>query len=253
MTTKGCYDSHYAQMHERGWRWRELGGAVKAENIIAIVRDLSIESVLDIGSGTGAVLAHLAKLSFGECYYALDIADQAISTVKHRSDIPSLVEARVFDGLHIPYEDQQFDLAILSHVAEHLVDPAPLLRAAARVARYVAIEVPLEDNLHTHLKVRVFGSHYREELGHIQWFNQRNLIALLERTCGLEVVRMRMVYVPDELYFFRKQGVPRGLTFLLLGIRKTLRALSSDLYSRLLTDHCIALVRSSQQRLNDTL
>lgn len=244
MTNQRFYDSQYAQMDERTWKWRELGGSVKAQNIITIVGDLPVKSIVDIGCGTGAILACLAQIGFGEHCYALDIADQAIHIVEHRSDIPGLVEAKVFDGLHIPYEDQRFDLAILSHVVEHLADPIPLLRDAARVARYVAVEVPLEDNLYTHLKVRILGSRYREDLGHIQWFNQLSLRALLEGACGLEVVRMKMVYVPDEIYFFRKQGVPRRLTFLLLGIRKALRALSGDLYARLLTDHCIALVRS---------
>lgn len=245
MANQEFYDGRYAQIDEQTWKWRELGGSVKAQNIITIVGDLPVKSIVDIGCGTGAVLACLAQMSFGEHYYALDIADQAINIVEHRSDIPGLVEAEVFDGLHVPYEDQRFDLAILSHVVEHLVDPIPLLRDAARVARYVTVEVPLEDNLYTHLKVRILGSRYREDLGHIQWFNQPSLRALLERICGLEVVRIRMAYIPDDIYFFRKQGVPRGLTFLLLGIRKALRALSGDFYARLLTDHCIALARSS--------
>lgn len=243
MTSKGFYDNYYAQMDEWGWRWRELAGGVKARNVIEIAQGLTVKSVLDIGCGTGSILAHLAKLGFGEHYYALDIADQAISIVKQRSDIPNLVEARVFDGLSIPYRDHQFDLVILSHVVEHLDDPVPLLRDAARVARYVAVEVPLEDNLYTYLKVSILRSHYREELGHIQSFNRRSFRAMLERTCGLKVMDMRMVYVPDQLYFFRKRGA-RGLTLLLLGLRKVLWALSSDLYTRLLTDHCIALVRS---------
>jgi SAM-dependent methyltransferase len=230
-------------MNEWNWKWRELGGMVKAQNIVAIVGELPIKSVLEVGSGTGAVLAHLAELGFGESYYALDISEQAISIVSHRSDIPALVEASVFDGLHIPYESLRFDLAILSHVVEHLVDPVPLLRDAARVARYVAVEVPLEDNLYTYLKVRIFRSRYRDEVGHIQWFNQRKLKALLECACGLEVVRMRMVYLPDEIYLFRKRGGLQVLPPLMLSLRKTLRTLSDSLYAYLLTDHCIALVR----------
>lgn len=239
------YDSQYAQMSSRAWEWRELNSAFKAQNIIRIVGSLRFKNVLDIGCGTGAILAQLAKLGLGENYFALDIAEHAIVATKQRSDIPHLIEAKVFDGLHIPYDDNHFDLAILSHVVEHLVDPVPLVRDAARVARYVAVEVPLEDNLYTRVKVHVFRSRYRKELGHVQWFNRRTFRSLLERDCGLQVVDLRMVYVPDASYFFRKQGNPSIMTGLMLGVRKTLRSLSDGLYTSLLTDHCIALVRGA--------
>jgi SAM-dependent methyltransferase len=244
MISQEFYDSQYTEMVKmvgREWEWRELSGAVKAENIITIAHDLPIRTILDVGCGTGAVLAHLAKVNFGEHYYALDISQYAISIVNRRSDIPKLVEAKVFDGLHIPYDNKKFDLAILSHVVEHVIDPVPLLREVARVAHYIAVEVPLEANLYTLLKVYVLRSPYRQELGHIHWFNQHNFKRLLE-SAGLEIAQSRMVYVPDHLYFFRK-GKSWVVTFS-LGIRKILRTLSSDLYSYLLTDHFIALAHS---------
>jgi hypothetical protein len=55
---------------------------------------------------------------------------------------------------------------------------------------------------------------------------------------------MQMVYVPDEIYFMQKRGVSRLLVSLLLVVRKIARVLPETLYTRLLTDHCIALVRS---------
>jgi ubiquinone/menaquinone biosynthesis C-methylase UbiE len=240
------YDSQYAQMSSQMWQWRELNGALKAQNIVRVAGGLPIKTVLDVGCGTGAVLAQLDRHRLGESYYALDIAAHAIAAVKRRSDIPHLIEAQVFDGLHIPYDDNQFDLAVLSHVVEHLVDPVPVIREVARVARYVAVEVPLEDNLYTRIKVHLFRSRYRKDLGHVQWFNRRSFRSLLEQGCGLQVMDLQMVYVPDESYFFRKQGNPSLLTALMLDVRKTLRSLSDGLYTSLLTDHCIALARGAQ-------
>ncbi len=237
------YAQKYAHLNPRDMIWRDLTGKAKAENIQKITTGLPVQTILDIGSGTGAVLAQLAKFGFGQEYTALDIAETAISIIQERGDISGLVEAKVFDGLHIPYADDCFDLAVLSHVIEHLNDPRPLLREAARAARYVAIEVPLEDNLYTHIKVGLLKSNYRQEIGHVQWYNPRSFRAMLETGCGFQVLRQEIVYVPDELYHFRhgEQNLRRKMTGLSLSIRKALRSFSSDLYIRLFTDHCIAL------------
>ena len=59
-------------------------------------------------------------------------------------NIPGLFDCKVFDGYTIPYDDNAFDLVVLSHVVEHVEHPRKLLYEAKRVARYVFIEVPLE-------------------------------------------------------------------------------------------------------------
>jgi ubiquinone/menaquinone biosynthesis C-methylase UbiE len=244
VSNKSFYENFYTHFDSESHRWRDRSGEVKAHNIMTLAGDVSMNNVIEIGSGSGAVLATLAQAKFGVHYWAVDISEEAIELVRCRDDIPGLVEARVFDGDHIPYQDQLFDLAILSHVLEHLTDPARLLLEAARVARYVAVEVPLEANIYTYLKVRVFKSDYRQRIGHIQWFSKSNFRELIERTCGLEIVRLQMAYVPDDLYFIRKQGTARIFTSLLVGLRKILRTVSTSVYSRTLTDHCIAFIRS---------
>jgi SAM-dependent methyltransferase len=241
-TRRDFYETYYAKRSEFDHVWYEEGGVYKAQNIVKIANELRIRTVLDVGTGQGAVLAPLAAAGFVERYWAIDVAEHAVSIVRQRQDLPKLVEARVFDGRYIPYADGQFDLAILSHVIEHIPDPRPLLREAARVARYVTVEVPLEKNLHTLLKVLLGKGGYREEVGHVQWFSQSRFRSLLERDCGLEIVRMEMVYVPDELYLLRKGNTQR--TAFELRIRKAVRLLGNRVYTRLLTDHCIALVRA---------
>ena len=91
----------------------------------------------------------------------------------------------VFDGLTVPAEDSAYDLAVLSHVLEHVPEPMSLLREAARVAPAVLVEVPLEDN----------RSAAREEkrdeaarIGHVQFFD-RAAVRSLFRVAGLDVRR----------------------------------------------------------------
>lgn len=239
------YESYYSALDSQTWKWRELGGTVKARNIVEVASHLGIKSVLDIGCGTGAILAQLERTHFGNAYYAIDITQTAIDIVQQRPDIPHLCEAKLFDGIHIPYKKKYFDLAILSHVVEHIADPTPLIREAARVANYVAIEVPLEANLYTLLKVKLLQSRYREEIGHIQWFSKSSFLNLLHEKCGLQIEEDRLVSLPNDVYFFRKQGISRALVRAQLELRTCIRKLSANLYTRLLTDHYIALVREA--------
>jgi SAM-dependent methyltransferase len=239
MTT--FYDDYYVNAGPGSptWEYRELGGAAKARNIARIVPP--VERVLDIGVGTGAVLAHLDRLGVGAAYTAVDISHSAIDLIRTRADISRLVEARTYDGARLPFAAATFDLAILSHVIEHLADPAPLIREACRVSRLVAIEVPLEDNLHIHIKTGLLRSRYRERIGHIQWFNPASFAALLQ-ACGCVVIDQQIAYVEPAAIRYGKSGLARLAANARIGVRATLGAVAPGLYLKLATEHCIALV-----------
>ena len=74
-----------------------------------------------------------------------ELSPPAIEIARGRG-IPRAGRLEAFDGARVPAEDGAYDLAVLSHVLEHVPDPAPLLAEAARVARHVLVEVPLEAN-----------------------------------------------------------------------------------------------------------
>ena len=122
----------------------------------------------------------LQELGFGQQLYALDISTSGVDVIQRRQ-IPRLVEARRFDGSHVPYEAGRFDVAILSHVVEHLEHPRQLLYEASRVARYVFVEVPLED-MRRHPK-----DYHADKVGHINFYSRRTIRWLLQ-SCGLKVI-----------------------------------------------------------------
>jgi len=82
-------------------------------------------TLLDVGCGDGALAARLAERRPDLTPSGLDVLQR---------DAPH-IPVTLFDGLHIPREDDSVDTVLLSDVLHHSEDPERLLREAARVAR----------------------------------------------------------------------------------------------------------------------
>jgi ubiquinone/menaquinone biosynthesis C-methylase UbiE len=223
------YDDYYAGTSE----WRELGAIDKARNVRALCHGLHASTVLEIGAGEGALLQRLADSRFGERHYALEISASGVETIRKRN-IESLVECRLFDGYTIPYTDGAFELAILSHVVEHVEHPRLLVNEAARVADYVYIEVPLE---HTRRLARDF---VWDAVGHINFYTAQT-IRLLVQSCGHEVLEQRESHPPRRQYQYLLGNGRGAATFLVKDL--ALRA-APALAQRLWTYHSSLLLRS---------
>ncbi len=190
------YDSYYDDPSLAAWR--RIGALDKANNVVRLCAGLPQRRVIEIGAGDGAILQRLSELRFGEGLYALDISASAIEALK-RKTIPRLMEYQQFDGYHIPYGDNTFDLAILSHVVEHVEHERQFLYEAARVARYVFVEVPLED---TSRRARDFVF---ERVGHINFYSPRTIRWLLQ-TCNLRIIAEVVTNPSRASYSFQGGG-----------------------------------------------
>ena len=175
--------------------WRRLGAVDKVRNIVALCGQLSVQSILEIGAGDGAILSRLSELGFGDELHAVEISGSGVDVIRRRG-IPRLVECRQFDGATLPYLGNRFDLAILSHVIEHVENPRQLLYEAARVARYVFVEVPTEDNS------RRPDNYLPDSVGHINFFSRRT-IRWLVQSCGLCVLMQITTNPSMETYVYR--------------------------------------------------
>src|SRR3984893_6414627 len=186
------YDEYYGDELTE-WRW--MGAIDKVSNIRLLCASINPSTVLDIGAGEGAVSQGLADRGFGQSHFAIDISASGVERVRNRK-IPTMVECRQFDGYTIPYPDATFDLAILSHVVEHVEHPRLLLNEAARVADLVFIEVPLE---HNRGLARDF---VWNAVGHINFFTAQT-IRLLVQSCGHEVLEQRETHPARRQYQYR--------------------------------------------------
>lgn len=183
-------------------QWRRSGAVDKARNILRLCEGLPVRSLVEIGAGEGSILQRLSEVSFAREFHALEISASAITAIRKR-EIPELKQCLQFNGMEIPYDDNRFDLAVLSHVLEHVEHPRALLYEAMRVARYIFVEVPLEDTL------RLPREFVLDEVGHINFYSPRTIRQLLQ-SCGLEVLRQETTNPSRQAYILRmgRRGIP---------------------------------------------
>ena len=227
------YNVHYEGAYdERGLHWRRLGAIDKADNIAFLLAGEKVESVLEFGCGTGAVLAQVAKIGVGRHHVGVDLADPAL----HRDANAAALDLRRIDSGRLPFEDRSFDLVYASHVIEHLPDPRGALAEIARVARkWIYVEVPCE--LHT--RSNHADLQRTLDIGHINAYTPESLQLLLESS-GLQVKNLGLFDHSLEVHAFARGRLAGAVKF---GFRRALLLVSPVLASRMFTYHCGALVK----------
>jgi SAM-dependent methyltransferase len=101
------------------------------------------ETVLDIGSGNGAVAADLAKRA--KKVIGIDIAEKNIRVAQQKHNLPNLQfvlgDCLVFDFSSLGIA--KFDKIILSNVLEHLETRVQFLQGLHRLSEAILLRVPL--------------------------------------------------------------------------------------------------------------
>jgi SAM-dependent methyltransferase len=166
-------------------RWRALGARAKAAHVAELCARARMRphTLVEIGCGDGAVLAELAARRVAPVLDGFELSAPA-AEIASRRGIPGVRSVAVYDGAHVPVPDGAYDLAVLTHVLEHVPAPAPLLREAARVAPWVLVEVPLEANRSASRPAKRAQA---AEIGHLHAFDRAAVDALV-RGAGLTPV-----------------------------------------------------------------
>ncbi len=201
---KTAYDEFY-QKHDEAWRM--LGAKYKAQHIIDVCKGRDFRKVLEVGAGDGSILKLLADQNFAPEYAAVEISESGVEHIKTR-EIKNQQSVQIFDGYKLPFEDNSFDLIILSHVLEHVEHERLLLREMKRVARHFVIEVPLDYRHGVDTRIKHFLAY-----GHINMYTPTSLRYLLNTEGFVVEEDLTSIIAPEVTRFntYTNQKKPKSV------------------------------------------
>jgi SAM-dependent methyltransferase len=226
---------------DRMGRWRALGARSKADHAVALCARAGVRprTLVEIGCGDGALLGELGARGLAPVLDGFELSPAAAELARARS-IRGARRIEAYDGAHVPAEDGAYDLAVLSHVLEHVERPEPLLREAARVAPAVLVEVPLEANRSA---ARPAKRAEAARIGHIQFLDRAAVHALVEQA-GLRVAAELTDPLPYAHHaFFAASPAARARAALKTAARRTVWRAAPRRAERLFTVHHAVLAR----------
>ena len=100
--------------------------------VIARVKGLNCNNVLDVGCGTGNILSLLAEEDNLKLF-GMDFSQAMLEKAKEK--LKSRAELKFGDSEHIPWEENHFDTLICTDSFHHYTEPKKVLKEMARVLR----------------------------------------------------------------------------------------------------------------------
>jgi SAM-dependent methyltransferase len=222
------FNEHCAGIYnrEREIEWRRIGAIDKVSNIQSLLRTEKVQSVLEVGCGTGAVLSELARRGIGTSHKGIDLTTPGTHVDPASKDL-SLSE---YDGTNIPFPDGTYDFVYASHVVEHVLNPRGFILEISRVAkRLVYLEVPCE----LHARTRHSDMQTSLDTGHINSYSPESF-SLLCQSSGLTILDSTLF---DHSLDVHKFHTSYARAVIKMRIRRALLSANPILASRIFTYH----------------
>ena len=166
------FDIHTARQYD-AWRQSSYGIArerLAEKAILDLLEPQPGERVLDIGCGTGNRLLFFSKLGLG--ISGIDASPYMINRARERLGNRCCLKTGKAEDL--PFDDNEFDLAVLDNTLEFLDEPVRALTEAGRVANR-RVYIGVMNSLSWPCLRNKFQSYFRSSL-----FNQMKFYSLWE-------------------------------------------------------------------------
>jgi 2-polyprenyl-3-methyl-5-hydroxy-6-metoxy-1,4-benzoquinol methylase len=205
--------------------WHEEDSSYKAQDVIRLINRnrLKLQSVGEVGSGSGEVLRQLAQHLPGPLTFSgYEISPQAFA----------LCRAKQTEKIHyflkdLLAEDVHFDMVLALDVFEHIPDYLYFLSQLRTKGRYKIFRIPLNLSVQSVLlKSRPILA-ARKSFGHLHYFTKETAIATLEDT-GYHIIDLFYTFSPISR---ESLGWPR---YLLKSLKRIGFALHQEWLARLL-------------------
>ncbi len=170
--------------------WHDGDAIVKAHEVRALLAAAGFtpRSVVDVGCGTGGVLADL--LGPDQTGTGLDVAAAAIERATSKARPGLSFRVGTVDDAPVA------DLTLCLDVAEHVPDDVGLLRSLRRISDRVVVRLPLDASAWDALRpARMLRA--RSQYGHLRAYTLDLARALVD-DAGLDVEREAFVAVPGS-------------------------------------------------------
>lgn len=221
------HNSHFEGAYsDTELQWLRTCAVDKVRNIRALLAGAPAGRVLEVGCGSGTVLAEVARQKVGERHTGIDVVDPR----DHLDSGAAQLELLKYDGDSIPFPDDSFDLVYASHVIEHVPEPRSVLREIRRVASsLIYLEVPCE--LHSRTSHKALQTTLN--IGHINCYTPDSFVILLQ-TIDLKIKAARLFDHSFDVHRFHSShlsGTVKGL------VRRGLLGMSPRVAAKTFTYH----------------
>ena len=103
------------------------------KDIIKEVENISFNSMLDVGCGTGEIINIIKNKNDKAEYYGLDLSENMIKAAGNK--LGNEVDLIVSDSENLPYENNKFDLILCNDSFHHYPNPLKVLGEMHRVLK----------------------------------------------------------------------------------------------------------------------